>query len=148
MTIAQDLHARLRAVLLPEVPVLLPEARDTPNQAAPTDPQGRPKVGGGERGLGLYLQQHPQGYVQVEEPQGLLASLGGAAALWMAQVSCVATTGEQADALARAALVVVSRAGTRTTPYELTTPHSLRVISPDAVVATFILTARQGTGAP
>lgn len=145
MSIAQALHDRLRAALPPEVPVLLPEQRDTPNQAAPTDAQGRPKVGGGERGLGRYLQQHPQGYVQVEEPQGLLASLGGAAALWMVQVSCVAATGEQADALAQASLVVASRAGTRTTPYELTTPHSRRVISSDAVAATFILTARQGT---
>lgn len=64
-TIVDDLHVRLSAAGLR---VLLPEQRGEPHQAAPLDAQGRPMVGGGERGLGVYLAQHSQGVVQVEEP--------------------------------------------------------------------------------
>lgn len=71
MTITQDLHDRLRAALPDAVPVLRPEDAQTPLHAAPVDAQGRPVVGAGERGLGAYLQQHPQGYVQIGEVVGL-----------------------------------------------------------------------------
>ena len=73
--IAQHLHALLRAALPPEVPVLLPEQAQEPLTAAPTDAQGRPRVGGGERGLGAYLAERPGGYVQIGRPVGIGASL-------------------------------------------------------------------------
>ncbi|AWT34491.1 hypothetical protein DM785_02230 [Deinococcus actinosclerus] len=143
--IAQHLHALLRAALPPEVPVLLPEQVQEPLTAAPTDAQGRPRVGGGERGLGAYLAQHAGGYVQIEEPQGLIGSLGGAAAQHLVQVAAIAPTSAAAQSLALDAIrACASRAGVQQTRYELTTPPSTRALSPGAYAATFILTAREG----
>lgn len=130
---------------LPEgVPVLLPEEAQEPYTATDAqDAQGRPMVGGGQRGLGAYLTAHPQGYVQVEAPQGLSAGLGSQ---YLIQVACVATTRAAANALAHtAARAVSSRAGGQQTPYTLTTPPSSRALSIHAAwVGTFILTARKG----
>lgn len=81
--ITADLVTRLRAALPPEVPVLLPEQQREPYEAAPLDAQGRPRVGGGERGLGAYLAQHPGGYVQVEEATPI-SSDGLAGTYWVA----------------------------------------------------------------
>ncbi len=139
----------LRDLLLSTLPegvsVLLPEEAQEPFTATTAkDAQGRPKVGGGgERGLGAYLAAHPQGYVQVEAPQGLSAGLGSQ---YFIQVACVATTRAAADALAHtAARAVSSRAGGQQTRYTLTTPPSSRALSIHAAWAgTFILTARKG----
>ena len=77
MGIPQDIHARLVTALGPDIPVLLPEQQREPLEAAPIDAQGRPMVGAGERGLGAYLRQHPQGYVQIEPPVPLLTGQDG-----------------------------------------------------------------------
>ena len=96
--ITQDMQGRLRSALPALVPVLLPEQQREPLDAAPVDAQGRPVIGAGERGLGAYLRQHPQGYVQVETPLALSSdSLTGT--FWVA-VAAVAPTPEQAQALA------------------------------------------------
>lgn len=95
--IAQDIHDRLRAVLPASVPILLPEQQREPLDAAPVDAQGRPVVGGGERGLGAYLRQHPQGYVQVEQPLAI-GSDGLSATYWVA-VAAIHTSGLEVDAL-------------------------------------------------
>lgn len=97
--IAQHLHALLRAALPPEVPVLLPEQVQEPLTAAPTDAQGRPRVGGGERGLGAYLAQHAGGYVQVEEPLPITSS--GARDTYWVTVAAIHTTQADAHALAQ-----------------------------------------------
>lgn len=96
--IVTDLHARLSAALT--VPVLLPEQREEPLQAAPLDAQGRPRVGGGERGLGAYLQQHPGGYVQLYDLQPVMTTSGIYDEHW-ATVDAIAATDEVADPLAR-----------------------------------------------
>ena len=88
--IAQDIHDRLRAVLPASVPILLPEQQREPLDAAPVDAQGRPVMGGGERGLGTYLRQHPQGYVQVEFAQAI-RSAGPLRVFWVA-VACTTPT--------------------------------------------------------
>ena len=85
--IAQDIHDRLRAVLPASVPILLPEQQREPLDAAPVDAQGRPVVGGGERGLGAYLKRHPQGYVQVEQPLAAIQSAPGATPISLAAPS-------------------------------------------------------------
>lgn len=103
--IAQHLHALLRAALPPEVPVLLPEQAQEPLTAAPTDAQGRPKVGGGERGLGAYLQAHPGGYVQVEEPQGITSD-GLTASYWVPVASLAPTAEACAQLAAQVALTL------------------------------------------
>ena len=140
----EHLRDLLLATLPQGIPVLLPEEAQEPYTAtAAKDAQGRPKVGGGERGLGAYLTAHPQGYVQVEAPQGLSAGLGHQ---YLIQVACVAATRAAADALAHtAARAVSSRAGGQQTRYTLTTPPSSRALSVHAAWAgTFILTARKG----
>lgn len=104
MSIAQNLHDRLRAALPPQVPVLLPEQIKEPLDAAPLDAQGRPAVGKGERGLGVYLQRHPQGYVQVYDPQPIMTTSGIYDEHW-ATVDAIAPTDAAADAL----LVLVRR---------------------------------------
>ena len=81
--LTQDMQARLRAALPPDVPVLLPESIREPLEAAPLDAQGRPMVGGGERGLGAYLRAHPAGYVQIEEPVALTSD-GLSGVFWVA----------------------------------------------------------------
>lgn len=81
--IVRDIHARLTAALGAEVPVLLPQQLREPLEAAPLDAQGRPMVGGGERGLGAYLAQHPAGYVQIEQPVPITSD-GLAGTFWVA----------------------------------------------------------------
>lgn len=133
MSIAQDLHDRLRAALPPQVPVLLPDEFRVPLAAAPLDAQGRPAVGQGERGLGVYLQQHPQGYVQVYDPQPITTTSGIYDEHW-ATVDAIAPTDATADALlvlVRRTLGGTPRTGGRTrvtTPPRTTRePGSVRV---------------------
>lgn len=95
--IVTDLHARLRAALPPEVPVLTPGQQREPYDYAPHDAQSRPMVGGGERGLGAYLAAHPAGYVQIEAPFPIQD--GVITAYWTA-LAAVAPTSAAADALA------------------------------------------------
>lgn len=130
MGIAQDLHARLRAALPPEVPVLLPEQFREPLDDAPLDAQGRPKIGGGERGLGRYLQQHTQGYVQVEDPLPISAD-ESVAVFWCAVASFAAT---EADAAALAAQVAHILAGDSLLPGPLdeVTPAQPRALASGA----------------
>ncbi len=127
--IVTDLHARLTAAL--SVPVLLPEERDVPAQAASLDAQGRPMVGGGERGLGAYLRQHPQGFIQLEEPQGITAS--GAAETYWVPIGCVAPSAAASEALAREALRVTCGLATREPGYyTLAIPDSPRALADGA----------------
>lgn len=134
--ILTDLHARLSAALPAGTPVLLPEQRELPLQGRKPGQAG---------GLSGYLEGHPGGYVQLEDAQGLTGTLGGAAGLWLVQLACIAPTPTTADDLAQRALqIVATRAGTRQTPYELTSPASGRALSPLAHAFTFILTARKG----
>lgn len=133
--IAGHLRALLTAAL-PDVTVLLPEQVQEPLAG------GRPGQPGGLR---AYLAARPGGYVQVEEPQGLIGSLGGAAAQYLVQVAAIAPTSAAAQSLAlNAVRACASRAGVQQTRYELTTPPSARQLSSGAYAATFILTAREG----
>ncbi|SEI66997.1 hypothetical protein SAMN04488058_101296 [Deinococcus reticulitermitis] len=126
--IVLDLRDRLSVL---GVPVLLPEDRDVPHQAGPTDAQGRPMVGGGERGLGAYLRQHPQGFVQLEEPQGITVS-GAVQTYWVA-LGCVAPTPETAEALAREVLRLTCGLATREPGhYTLVIPDSPRALADGA----------------
>lgn len=124
--IVTDLHARLTAAL--SVPVLLPEERDVPAQAAPLDAQGRPMVGGGERGLGAYLAQHPGGYVQLEETQGIADD--GVTAVWWVPVAALAPTAEQAEALAEQVRRVLCGSPRDPGPYQPRLPDTARLIVP------------------
>lgn len=144
MTITQDLHGRLRAALPDAVPVLRPEDAQTPLHAAPVDAQGRPVVGAGERGLGAYLQQHPQGYVQIGEEQGFGIALDGAAGSWLITVDCIAPDPPGRDALLRDALAVATRAGVRQTHFTLLTPPTTRKDASGFHAAQLILIARTG----
>lgn len=133
--IAGHLRALLTAAL-PDVTVLLPEQLQEPLAG------GRP---GQPSGLRAYLAARPGGYVQVEEPQGLIGSLGGAAAQYLVQIAAIAPTSAAAQSLAlNAVRACASRAGVQQTRYELTTPPSARQLSPGAYAVTFILTAREG----
>lgn len=108
MGIARDLCLMLRAGLPGAVPVLSPEEIDLPNQAAPTDSKGRPKAGGstsGETGLRVYLQQHAQGYVQVEDPLPISAD-ESVAVFWCAVASFAATEAAAAALAARVAYIL------------------------------------------
>lgn len=96
MGIPQDIHARLVTALGPDIPVLLPEQQREPLEAAPIDAQGRPMVGGGERGLGAYLRQHPQGYVQIEPPVPL-SSDGLVGNLWVTVAAIHGSVGGAAE---------------------------------------------------
>ncbi len=126
--IVTDLHARLTAAL--SVPVLLPEERDVPAQAAPLDAQGRPMVGGGERGLGAYLQVHPGGFVQLEDPQGIADD--GVTAVWWVPVAAVAPTAQAADALAGEVRRVLCGSARDPGPYLPRLPDSPRAIAQGA----------------
>lgn len=130
MSIVQDLHDRLRAALPPQVPVLLPHQFREPLDAAPLDAQGRPMVGGGERGLGLYLRQHPQGYVQVEAP--LPISSDGLTALYWVAVASIAPTPEAAAALALLVRRALSGTPRSPGPHREVTPAQPAVLAPGA----------------
>ncbi|WP_288404859.1 hypothetical protein [uncultured Deinococcus sp.] len=112
------------------MPVLTPEQIDLPNQAGALDAQGRPKVGGGERGLGVYLQRHPQGYVQIEDPLPISAE-ESVAVFWCAVASFAAT---EAAAAALAAQVAYILAGDSLLPGPLdeVTPAQPRALASGA----------------
>lgn len=97
MTIPEAMHALLSAAL-PGVPVLLPEEASTPANYAPLAPDGLP-LAGGERGLTAYLAAHPQGYVQIEEPQPI--SSDGLTDLYWVPVASLAHDQATCAALAR-----------------------------------------------
>lgn len=135
MTIPGDLQARLSAALPLTTPVLLPDDLETPREGR------RPGQAGG---LAAYLAEHPGGYLQIGEAQGTLPALGGAAGLWLIQVSAVAATRTASAALcAQARQVLATRAGTHQTPYSVLSPDTTR--RDGAVFTTsLILTARKG----
>lgn len=107
MTVAAALHARLRAALPEQVPVLLPEEIQKINAG------GKP---GQPAGLAVYLREHPQGWVQVEEPVPI-SSDGTTAVFWVAVASITGTPAEAADLAAQV------RRALNGTPYE-PGPHS------------------------
>lgn len=139
--IAQDIHDRLRAVLPASVPILLPEQQREPLDAAPVDAQGRPVVGGGERGLGTYLRQHPQGYVQVEQPQAI-RSAGPLRVFWV-PVACTALAEDGCQFLADwVSRVLIGIPGRDPGPYTEVTPAApqpLVLASPLVWQARFVL---------
>lgn len=146
-TIATDLHARLSVAGLH---VLLPEQRDEPHQAAPLDAQGRPMVGGGERGLGAYLAQHPPGFVQVEEP----VPIGGdglTGTFWTA-VAAIAPDAATAHALGQQVRRLLIGHPFAPEHYREVTPGQPQQFAPGAwmVRATFSATTLDGepTGGP
>ncbi len=97
--IVRDIHARLTDALSAAVPVLLPQQLREPLEAAPLDAQGRPMVGGGERGLGAYLAQHPDGYVQIEQPTPLPSGVDGIQQRIWATISANASSESACQAL-------------------------------------------------
>jgi hypothetical protein len=128
LALVHDLHARLSAALA--VPVLRPAQARDPHQAAPLDGQGRPMIGGGERGLGAYLQQHPDGYVQIEDPQAI--GVLGVSEIFWCPVGCVALTPEGSDALARRVLLTLCGIPGRDPGYYvLVLPDTTRALAPD-----------------
>lgn len=128
LALVDDLCIRLDAAL--SVPVLRPSQAREPHQAAPLDALGRPMIGGGERGLGAYFQQHPAGYVQIEDPQAI--SVSGASETYWCPVGCVAPTPETSDALARAVLLSLCGVPTRSPGYyTLVIPDTTRSIGPN-----------------
>lgn len=96
MGITADLHKRLTDALGASIPVLKPEELRVPLEAAPVDAQGRPMVGGGERGLGAYLKQHPDGYVQIEQPMAITSD-GLTGTFWVAVAALHTTSDGCAD---------------------------------------------------
>lgn len=128
--IAQDIHDRLRAVLPDSVPILLPEQQREPLEAAPVDAQGRPRVGGGERGLGAYLAAHPQGYVQVEEP--LAISGDGLTGVFWVAVASVCPDGPAVTALARQVRRALSGTPFAPGPHREVTPAQPQQLAPGA----------------
>lgn len=102
MTVAAALHARLRAALPEQVPVLPPEDIQKINAG------GKP---GQPAGLASYLKAHPEGWVVVEEPVPI-SSDGTTAVFWVAVASVAGTA---AEAAALAARVAHALGGT---PYE------------------------------
>ena len=117
--IVDDLHARLTAAGLH---VLRPEEREKPLAGR------RPGQAGGLSG---YLAQHPQGFVQVEEPQGIRTS-GAQDVYWIA-LGCIAPTPEASEALAREVLRVTCGVATREPGhYTLVTPDSPRALADTA----------------
>lgn len=128
--VVDALQGVLTAAVPPGVPVLLPEDQRTPLEAAPTDAQGRPVVGGGARGLAAYLAQHPTGYVQIESPLAITSD-GLTGTFWVA-VASVAPTAASAAALA--AQVRAALCGTPRSPSQIreVTPAEPAVLSPGA----------------
>ncbi len=127
------LHALLSAGLpLSPEQVLRPEQQREPHLAGPQDASGRPAVGEGQRGLSAYLAQHPDGYVQIEDPTPI--SNNGAQDVYWTAVGAIAPTREKAHALASAARVIL--AGTRDEPGFFRTQSALSTtpLAPDAVL--------------
>ncbi|AFD25901.1 hypothetical protein DGo_CA1974 [Deinococcus gobiensis I-0] len=119
MSIATDLHTRLRAALPPEVPVLPPEDLEMPKGG---------RKPGQAAGLVGYLTQHPQGYVQVEEPLPISAN-SVTATFW---VAVAATAASPTTAAALALLVRRALAGSPRDPgpYPQVTPAEAVQLSP------------------
>ena len=126
--IVQDIRNRLLAVLPSSVPILLPEQQREPLEAAPVDAQGRPVVGGGERGLGTYLRQHPQGYVQVEQPLAI-GSDGLSATYWVA-VAVIHTSGSEAETFGWVVYRALAGWPWAPCPYREVTPGQPETLSP------------------
>ena len=126
--LTQDMQARLRAALPPDVPVLLPESIREPLEAAPLDAQGRPMVGGGERGLGAYLRAHPAGYVQIEEPVALTSD-GLSGVFWVA-VAALHSTPTGANALALTVRRALSGTPYEPGPHQEVTPAQPHQLAP------------------
>lgn len=95
--IVTRLYGRLRHALPELIPVLLPEQLREPYDAAPLDAQGRPVVGRGERGLGYYLSENPDGYAQIEQPVPITSD-GLTGTFWVT-VAAIHTSREDAQAL-------------------------------------------------
>ncbi|MFC4636990.1 hypothetical protein [Deinococcus hohokamensis] len=123
--VVDDLHTRLTAALGKDVPVLYPGEFTEPDEAAPLDAQGRPMVGGGERGLGRYLAQHPTGYVQLQHDTGVGSS--GYTDVGLATLEVIASTAEAADALAGQVRRAIGNLLIRPTPYTYQTRTTLEV---------------------
>ncbi|WP_309569622.1 hypothetical protein [Deinococcus sp.] len=135
-----DLQAQLQAAGLL---VLRPEQLHEPAEAAPLDTQGRPVVGGGLMGLARYFEQHPAGYVQLQDPAGLLAL--GALDLSLLTIECLAPDSDRADALALAIKRAIRNHGVRPTPYTFATARTER--SPNLVRHLLTFEVREpGTG--
>lgn len=119
MTIAADLHTRLRAVLPPEVPVLPPEDIEVPKGG---------RKPGQAAGLVGYLTQHPQGYVQVEEPLPISAN-SVTSTFWVA-VAAIAPTAAGAAALALRVRRALAGSPRDPGPYPQVTPAEAIQLSP------------------
>lgn len=134
--IVTDLHDRLTAVLGPEIPVLLPEQRELPLAGRKPGQAG---------GLSGYLQAHPEGFVQLEEPQGI--SDDGVSAVWWVPVAALASTPEAAEALAVRVFRVLSGSARRPGLYVPRIPDTTRFLAPGAYLCrpTYEILAIDGT---
>ncbi|MDR6753425.1 hypothetical protein [Deinococcus soli (ex Cha et al. 2016)] len=137
------LVAHLRALLIAGLPlsedqILRPEQQREPYLAGPQDAAGRPAVGAGPRGLSAYLAQHPEGFVQIEDP--IPSGNSGAQDVYWTAVGAVAATREQAHALAHAVRIIL--AGTRDEPgfFRTQTSPSTAPLAPDAVLVRVVYT--------
>ncbi|WP_288481010.1 hypothetical protein [uncultured Deinococcus sp.] len=119
VSIAADLHTRLRAALPPEVPVLPPEDIEVPKGG---------RKPGQAAGLVGYLAQHPQGYVQVEEPLPISAN-SVTSTFWVA-VAAIAPTAAGATALALLVRRALAGSPRDPGPYPQVTPAEAVQLSP------------------
>lgn len=115
--LAQDIHARLRAALPAEVPVLLPEEIEVPRGGR------RPGEAGG---ISAYLAAHPQGYVQVEEAQPI-ASDGTTATYWI-PVASVAPDAGACAALAAGVNIILNGPPDEPAPFQEVLPDQPRAV--------------------
>ncbi|WP_027459266.1 hypothetical protein [Deinococcus murrayi] len=113
--IVTDLHERLTAAGLH---VLLPEERERPLAGRKPGQAG---------GLEAYLRQHPQGYVQLEEAQGITDD--GVTAVYWVPVAAIAPTAADDDALAAQVRRVLCGSPRDPGPYLPRLPDSPRAIA-------------------
>lgn len=119
MTIATDLHSRLTAALGEAVPVLLPEQIELPKSG---------RTPGQPGGIAAYLQQHPQGYVQIERPTPITSD-GTTATYWVTVASLHGTL-EGVTALARAVRLTLNGTPLEPGPHREVTPAQPELLSP------------------
>ncbi|WP_019585223.1 hypothetical protein [Deinococcus apachensis] len=119
--ILTDLHARLTTALGPDVPVLLPEQREQPVQGRKPGQAG---------GLSGYLQAHPAGYVQLEEPQGITDD--GVTGVWWVPVAALAPAPEATEALAAQVRRILCGSPRAPGPYLPRIPDTTRLLTPGA----------------
>lgn len=122
-----DLLARL-APLGPTIPILRPEDVELPISGGKPGQQG---------GLRRYVLDHPEGYVQLNYPSGMLSN--AYLDVSMMQLETVAASAQLAEALSRRVRDLIGSLPVRPTPYTVFIPPQT-LVTPDAGFARVVTT--------